>query len=1139
MKTVAPNPDLIDLIDLETKFSFSEVSFAGAPNGWKSVLTQATSVSDGERYLVRLFRKTGTEIDKDLSDLVQLGIRRVHRVLASQQARDVLVEIEGLVEDRRELGILMLDPGLPIHAGIHRRRNQGLFLRPANRSLFWRNMIRVARALWFCHDAGIVHGSVGSHCIFSHGDGREDFRLGGYEACINIADPELAVPHALMSEGATVSFRQDWIALGRTCSEILGVASEHRPTLLTIEQRLLDRLNEPPVFQLFDGKMVVSEMAEVIEELSKIGSAADGELVVYPSRQVLQSDLPALFSGTVSADEPEEVLKLVEQDFQAAQTRIDIVNGQRVRLITDLAFYELEIIDRQVAQIKSAHKRRANDHSALNAEDLFHRIQLLRDRKTAGERVLRLGPAAKDWSELGDTPDSSVAQTDDPVWFALILQEAFSLLREQYRIYPVEVLPAPDPHSNTLMVLPRVDEDRDRQRTSVGLKPAAEAMARELANDNGQANWVLSRTDILSGDKTRAPDLTFEETTVFQSRRVFVFTCSDVALPDLYHYLRPRRDSGFENAVRRRLRNIVSARSNLALLRLLDDPAQVAFDEALRDIASPGAVPQDLDPSKEDAWRAIAKGQGVNVIVGPPGVGKTYLISKLVDSILGGTPNARILIAAQNHDTLVHMEETLVSDLSGRGRITVRIERSQTEDADRIVRKQSYELLSAVTVPDQTALMSHQGQMIRYALKPIDATQHAVAERVHRDTESLLISAADITLATTSSYVVEELIAEGEQFDWVIVEEAARANGSELVGALLLGNRRVMIGDHNQLSPFDHAQRKEMYESEKAAQLLATARTKLSTLADLPDEVDEALSMLESNSALFADVLAIAARMEEPFKEIAEREASRERATGKPSRFATMLTEQSRMHPVIGQVVSTAFYDNRLNPSERVATRAPAVSSNGMLPDVPLVVLDLPTLSKTDRDDYEVRSGASLRNETEATVVVEALRHLKPITKADGRVPTIAILAPYKGQVDHIKNLVSPLVVDRKLHGFASPRQDGNFVFTSDGFQGSEADVIIASFVRNNGMVGFRAVGFMRSPQRVNVMMSRAKHKLVLITSLDFIEDAVNGVDPDHPLGKLAFLTTIVREFRRQDNSSSEGSGIRIVTLQADGSLHP
>ena len=45
-------------------------------------------------------------------------------------------------------------------------------------------------------------------------------------------------------------------------------------------------------------------------------------------------------------------------------------------------------------------------------------------------------------------------------------------------------------------------------------------------------------------------------------------------------------------------------------------------------------------------------GRSINVVVGPPGVGKTFLISHLVKSILAITPDARVLVSAQNHETL-------------------------------------------------------------------------------------------------------------------------------------------------------------------------------------------------------------------------------------------------------------------------------------------------------------------------------------------------------------------------------------------------------------------------------------------------------------------------------------------------------
>ena len=60
-----------------------------------------------------------------------------------------------------------------------------------------------------------------------------------------------------------------------------------------------------------------------------------------------------------------------------------------------------------------------------------------------------------------------------------------------------------------------------------------------------------------------------------------------------------------------------------------------------------------------------------------------------------------------------------------------------------------------------------------------------------------------LVFATTNSYAVERLIEERGLFDWSIVEEAGKATGGELLSPLLLSHRRLMIGDHKQLPPFD------------------------------------------------------------------------------------------------------------------------------------------------------------------------------------------------------------------------------------------------------------------------------------------------------------------------------------------------
>jgi hypothetical protein len=132
------------------------------------------------------------------------------------------------------------------------------------------------------------------------------------------------------------------------------------------------------------------------------------------------------------------------------------------------------------------------------AVDIVHRLHLSRNRAGAEERVQNLGPGAKRWRDLMEANRAADETNDVPIWFALILLEAFTLLREQFRLYPVDVLSPADTEANVVWLAPRDDADRDVHRETMGLRPAAEALRRELRYDDGKANWVLSQ--ILLGD---------------------------------------------------------------------------------------------------------------------------------------------------------------------------------------------------------------------------------------------------------------------------------------------------------------------------------------------------------------------------------------------------------------------------------------------------------------------------------------------------------------------------------------------------------------------------------------------------------------------------------------------------------------
>lgn len=1112
------------------RFRFAEDSVGVEGRALESRLRPATDIENGEEYLIRLFPKTGTAIDEDLRRLIDGGLRRIRRVLSSRRARDVLVEVTEVVEDERELGIVMLAPGTPLLGSPRRTQaRRQLCMTNGGRREFWRNVSRVVEALTYCHDAGIVHGSIDELAIFAGDDQAPSYRLGGYEACVHITGGDLVPFEMALRTSNAISFRQDLADLARVVRSVLGLGAPDGPVLTSIEQRMLARMADPPHFQLYDSHSALEDLADVIEELDRLGASVEGELVLYPAQEALRSDLPSLASGAISADNMDAVMRFVADDLLGPDTRVVVDDARTVRIVTDLAMYRVEIDDR-IGKIVRGAKRRPQD-GVPDAFEIKRRVHLARNRGAAAERVRKLGNGALSW--VGLKQARSIAMSDDvPSWHALILLEAFSLLKQQLRTFPVDVLTPPQDRSDLVWIAPRSDADVDARRKRLKLPSSVIALGREMDHDEGRPDWTVSYSDMLGRPRERLPELALEEIAEVEGRRAYGFRSSDPVLPDQLLFLRPRTDAGTESAIRRRLQNVVAAKANVELLRALDDPATVAMDEALRIVAAPGDPPDDLDDSKKVAWDAIAAGRAINVVVGPPGVGKTYLVARLIGSVLARTPSARILVSSQNHETLISIERELKEVLTPLGKIVVRLERSDVEAEATLLRRTSRELLEAVSRADMSGPLVNPYREIREALRPTDEAERAVAERVLRDTDSLLLRSSDVTLATTSSPFIEDMIADGDQFDWVFIEEAARANGAELIGALLLGNRRVMIGDHRQLSPFEAKERKKFFEPFRAEELLNDGAERLASIPDLPPEVEATFERLKADRTLLIDVLAAATRLEEPFRSIAEREKEREAEAGRSS-IAKTLLEQSRMHPTVCQVVSNTFYDGDLVPSDRVKYRKTTVGSRPDFPASPIVVLDLPPLGESRVRSFEKRNRKDLSNPSEATALLDALTGVFPSAGPDDKAPSLVVLATYTGQVKLLESLLLPKVdVDGRLGGFVSPRGDGRFVYTSDSFQGGEADVVLASLVRNNVMVGKPALGFLSNPQRLNVLLSRAKQKLVLATSLQFLSNVVDGIDPDGIGGDLDFVRRLVGELRGLSLERGDG-GVHGVTILA------
>jgi superfamily I DNA and/or RNA helicase len=136
----------------------------------------------------------------------------------------------------------------------------------------------------------------------------------------------------------------------------------------------------------------------------------------------------------------------------------------------------------------------------------------------------------------------------------------------------------------------------------------------------------------------------------------------------------------------------------------------------------------------------------------------------------------------------------------------------------------------------------------------------------------------------------------------------------------------------------------------------------------------------------------------------------------------------------------------------------------------------------------EQQAGTSTYNPDEAVLLFKHLSRLVAELDPTEKSPSIAIISPYKEQ---IRVLNEQLVANPNLQPYLADIS----VNTIDSFQGQERDVVYISLTRSNAN---GEIGFLSDTRRMNVAMTRARKKLVVIgdsatlTRLQFYTDFVN-----------------------------------------------
>ena len=189
------------------------------------------------------------------------------------------------------------------------------------------------------------------------------------------------------------------------------------------------------------------------------------------------------------------------------------------------------------------------------------------------------------------------------------------------------------------------------------------------------------------------------------------------------------------------------------------------------------------------------------------------------------------------------------------------------------------------------------------------------------------------------------------------------------------------------------------------------------------------------------------------------------------------LRAQYRMHPAIGNLISTVFYEAKLENGEQIRSRRPIFDW------MPARVTWLSTSSTLDR--AETRAGESYANPTEADIVLQLLDKIEDKCRERRQRPSVGVISGYSAQVEQLTTRIDPENNSR----WRNIRIE---IATVDAFQGRECDVVVYSTVRSNRE---KRIGFLKDRRRINVALSRARELLVIVGDNFMMETATIGPD--------------------------------------------
>lgn len=461
---------------------------------------------------------------------------------------------------------------------------------------------------------------------------------------------------------------------------------------------------------------------------------------------------------------------------------------------------------------------------------------------------------------------------------------------------------------------------------------------------------------------------------------------------------------------------------------------------------------EQLNAAQWDAVQQSLYAKDIFLIHGPPGTGKTTTLIEVIEQHVDR--GEKVLATADSNVAV----DNIVDFLSQRGRRVVRVGHPA-----RVTETLRHHTLDYLIEDDEDY---QQAQELRERAYELDDEQENYAFPSGKNRRGL------------GNERIKKLASQGR---------SARGLSRDKIQSMAR-----WIGLQEQIS--DLIGRAEKLEDQAANRLIATAEVVCTTNSTAGSElmqgrefdmvaIDEATQATEPScliSMLRGSKVVMAGDHKQLPPTILNREAERGGLANTlferllelhGDRIKGMLTIQYRMNTDIMDFPNAHFYEGQLQADNAVANHTLDISVKGeglvaeaCRPKRVVVFFDTaggaPERSRGRSTSKENEREAELTEETVTTLISSGVQP-----------EVIGVISPYDDQVD---------LLSRKLD------EPGLEIKTVDGFQGREKDVIVLSFVRSNER---DQMGFLTDLRRLNVSITRARKKLIMIGDSETLSD--------------------------------------------------